>query len=234
VPKDEDAVANSPLRRGWFLQEIMTYPNLPGKEILDVGCSWGAFLLGAREKGFEPRGIEITRNAAEYATKTLGIPVSTTRLADLPIEDESISLVTMIHSLEHLPDTKRALNKTYSVLRPGGLYCGMVPNIESVCSQAMGEDWLWLEPSCHYVYFSPASLRSNLERAGFVVESLYTTKGDYERAEIERVMRKLYEPLGTELEDAKMGEIIARAEANGFGEEIRFFARKPVSVTRAR
>src|SRR5262249_13049004 len=232
LPKNEDTVANSPLRRAWFLNEIMAYQNLPGNKILDIGCSWGAFLLNARENGFEPRGIEITRKAAEYATKILGIPVTTTQLADSPIEGESISLVTMIPSLEHLPDTERALDKVYSVLEQGGLYCGMVPNIESVCSQAMGDDWLWLEPTCHYVYFSPESLRNNLERAGFVVENLYTTKGDYDRAEIEKVIRKLYEPRGIGVEGAKRDGIIGKAEANGFGEEIRFFARKPIGVTR--
>src|SRR5215831_18537871 len=45
-------------------------------------------------------------------------------------------------------------------------------------------------------------------RAGFVVENLYTTNGDYSRAEIEQVIRKLYEPLGIGLEGAKMDGII--------------------------
>jgi ubiquinone/menaquinone biosynthesis C-methylase UbiE len=223
LPKNQEDIDNAPIRRTWFLREITTH-GLPGNKILDVGCSWGAFLLSARENGFDPRGIEITRNAAEYATNELGIPVTTTPLADLGIEDESISLVTMIHTLEHLPDTQRALNKAFRVLQRGGLFCGMVPNIDSLCSRTMGDDWQWLEPSCHYVYFSPKSIRKNLQRAGFVIENLYTIKGDFDRAEIETAVRLRH---GAELNSTEMDEIIARVEAEGRGEELRFFARKP-------
>jgi predicted SAM-dependent methyltransferase len=130
----------------------------------------------------------------------------------------------MIHTLEHLPDTQRALNKAFRVLQRGGLFCGMVPNIDSLCSRTMGDDWQWLEPSCHYVYFSPKSIRKNLQRAGFVIENLYTIKGDFDRAEIETAVRLRH---GAELNSTEMDEIIARVEAEGRGEELRFFARKP-------
>jgi 2-polyprenyl-3-methyl-5-hydroxy-6-metoxy-1,4-benzoquinol methylase len=223
IPETEEELATAGKRRPYFLKEIMAY-DLPGRTILDVGCGWGAFLLQARENGFEPRGIEITRRGAEYATDTLGIPVSTTQLVDAQIEDKSISLVTMIHSLEHLPQTQSVLNKVFRLLQPNGLYCGMVPNIESVCSQVMGDNWYWLEPNAHIVYFSPGSLRSNLERAGFHVENIFTITGDYDWPHLKQAIRKLH---GAELNDEKVLELIADADARGCGEEIRFFARKP-------
>src|SRR6185436_6117050 len=63
LPKLDEQVVTSVLRRDPFLCEILQFTDAGGK-LLDVGCGWGAFLFNARQYGFDPTGLEITRRAA--------------------------------------------------------------------------------------------------------------------------------------------------------------------------
>jgi len=212
-----DATA-SPWKRDYFLQEILTVNSTRGP-LLDVGCGWGAFLLGAKENGFAPYGIEITRKAVRYANEQLQIPVVNTQFLDTALVPNSVQVLTMNHVLEHLPQPRQALTKAFEILRPDGLFCGIVPNIDSFCSRRQGDQWYWLDPNYHYVHYSPATLRAHLEAAGFQVERIYTARGDYDPALIRQVAGREDEAFIQEL------------ETKGQGEELRFFARKPAGAS---
>lgn len=214
LPASLAEAAASPWKRDYFLDEILAVNSQRGP-LLDVGCGWGAFLLGARERGFTPAGIEITRKAVRYANEQLQIPVAHTQFLDTPITPDTAQLITMNHVLEHLPQPKAALAKVFASLRPGGLFCGIVPNIESLCSQQETDQWYWLDPNYHYVHYSPATLRRHLETAGFIVEKIYTARGDFDPEMIRRVAGRCDE------------EFLSELGAKGQGEELRFFARKP-------
>lgn len=212
LPANATEAAASPWKRKYLIDEILEL-NAARGPLLDVGCSWGAFLLGAREQGFTPMGIELTRKAVRFANETLGIPVVNTQFLDTAIPAASLQVVTMIHVLEHLPQPRQAIAKTFDSLKPGGLFCGIVPNFDSFCSQTQKDDWYWLDPNYHYVHYTPATLRAHLEAAGFEVVRLYTATGDFEPEKI---------PCDP--------SVLPELEARGQGEELRFFARKPATV----
>ncbi len=222
LPESTEEAKQSNLRRDYFLDEIEQYVRRKG-QMLDVGCGWGAFLDAARERGFQPRGIEITPRAAEFARKQLDIPVDTRPLEEQQFEKNTFALVTMNHVLEHLPRTREVLDTVYRILEPEGIFAGMVPNFASFCSEMEGEHWSWLDPNFHYVHFTPETLRKHLEAAGFIVEQIYTAKGDYP---LERLESCLIQKFG-ELSAEQIQEKIKELEAAGKGEEIRFIARKP-------
>ena len=224
LPKSRQEAEKSGLARDYFLKEILTFIE-PDGEFLDVGCGWGGFLLNARKHGFKPRGIELTRRCVAYAKENLDIPVVDTQLEDTAINPGSLSVVTMNHVLEHLPEPSMALKKVIDSLRPGGMYCGIVPNFQSACSTAEGEDWYWLDPFYHYTHFTPSTLRRTLEAAGFVVERIYTVTGDYGVENIRKGCLKADPKLA---DDDYFKAELKRYEGEGRGEEIRFFARKPV------
>jgi len=221
LPADGDAIKNSGLRRDYFLNELLEF-TAPCGRLLDVGCGWGAFLDNARNRGFEVRGIEVTRKCVAFANEKLGIPVTDEPFEDVAFERGSLSVVTMLHVLEHLPEPLRAIENAYRSLKPGGIFCGIVPNIESLCSQELGETWYWLDPQYHYVHYSPSTLKRHLESAGFTVERLYTATGDYGRENVLQVIRRKQDVAAGRLE-----ALIEQIERDGSGEEIRFFARKP-------
>jgi glycosyltransferase involved in cell wall biosynthesis/ADP-heptose:LPS heptosyltransferase/tetratricopeptide (TPR) repeat protein len=229
LPKTIEEADKSGLSRDYFLKEILEFVE-PKGGFLDVGCGWGGFLHNARKKGFEPRGIELTRKCVGYANETLGIPVVDTQLEETGLPAGSLSVVSMNHVLEHLPEPKKALKKVIDSLRPGGMYCGMVPNFDSACSSAQTENWYWLDPFYHYTHFTPATLRRTLEEAGFVVERIYTATGDYGAENV----RKACLPVDPKLADNDyFAAEIKRYETEGRGEEIRFFARKPTTTVPA-
>ncbi|MBP8696457.1 MAG: glycosyltransferase [Syntrophobacterales bacterium] len=222
LPANDEAINKSGLRRNYFLNELLEFTTPVGK-LLDVGCGWGAFLDNARDRGFEVQGIEVTRKCVAFANERLGIPVTDEPFEDVPFESGSLSVVTMLHVLEHLPEPSRAIENAYRSLKPGGIFCGIVPNIESLCSQELGERWYWLDPQYHYVHYSPSTLKRHLESAGFTVERLYTATGDYGR---ENVLQVIQHKQGV-AEAGRLEAFIEQIERDGLGEEIRFFARKP-------
>ena len=140
---------------------------------MDIGCGWGALLDEARDRGYTPKGIELTRNCQDFATMQLGIPVSNSQFLDARIDNNSCSIVSMVHVLEHLPYPKQTLSKIYDILEDGGMICGIVPNINSICSQYQKDSWEWLDTQHHYVHYSPATLHTALN-AGFTIERIYT------------------------------------------------------------
>ena len=223
LPKNLAEAESSGLKRDYFLNEILQFVQ-PGGNFLDVGCGWGAFLLNARGKGFSPRGIELTQACVGYANAELKISVSDTQLDESDLAPASLRVVTMNHVFEHLPEPRAALEKILAALEPGGMFCGIVPNFDSLCSAMLKDDWFWLDPNYHYQHFTPATLRKILETAGLIVERIYTATGDYGK---EAVRQACLKRDAKAVDENYFSTELARYETGGHGEEIRFFARKP-------
>lgn len=223
LPRDAADVATYPLRREDVLDELASMGVRSGR-LLDVGCSWGPLLAAARDRGFTPFGIEVTRRAVEYAVFTLGLPVADVDVDALDAPAGTFGAVTMIHSLEHLPRPRPALAKVHALLAPGGVLLGRVPNFASACSTRLADHWHWLDPNVHYVHYTPDTLRAHLTSTGFVVERLSTVTGDYLLADVIDVLRD--EAAGAGRADVPDDALIEAAERDGRGEEIRVVARK--------
>ena len=224
-PPDNIAGAKqSGLRRKQLVDEIINgYLGTQKGVWLDIGCGWGALLDEVRERGFIPRGIELTRKNADFAVMQLEIPVSNAQLPDSNLAKDSCTVISMIHVLQHMPEPKQALQKIYDSLKEGGLLCGIVPNISSFCSEALKENWAWLDPTHHYVHFSSETLTRVLRDAGFNVEKIFTVVGDYG---YEAVMTCISNTIPEVDTPEKALERIPGLLAAGKGEEIHFFARK--------
>lgn len=220
LPKNKQEILNSPLRRDYLLSEILEYIQ-PDGILLDIGCGWGAFLDNARSKGFEPRGIELTKKCVRFANEELRIKVSDKFFEDIYFDNESISVVTMIHVLEHIPTPTTTLKKIFQILKPNGLFAGIIPNIESYCSQTLKEQWYWLDPNYHYVHYSSKILKKHLENYGFEILKLYTTTGDYGKENLINIIMNV-EKISRETSIQRLAQI----EKSYMGEEIRFIAKK--------
>jgi SAM-dependent methyltransferase len=219
-PADPAGVKSSGLRRPYLLDELMRLGVTIGR-YLDVGCGWGALLDEARDRGFAVQGVELTKRSAAYACLRLQIPVVNGDFDTVHPPEGVFSVVSMVHVLEHLAAPKAALERIHGLLRPGGVYFGIVPNFASLCSRTEGDNWLWLDPHYHYVHYTPDTLRRHLEEAGFTIERIYTATGDYGRAPVLAAARAAYPGEGLD-DDA----LIQRIEREMQGEEIRFFARR--------
>jgi ubiquinone/menaquinone biosynthesis C-methylase UbiE len=136
------------------------------------------------------------------------------------------TVVTAIHTLEHLVDTAAVLKRIHDLLRPGGVFCGIVPNINSLCSHAYEERWQWLDTNTHYVHFTPATLRAALLQFGFEVLQTSTCTGDYDQAELLQLLEKKAD---RKLAGNDLAKALKETWAAGSGEEIHFFACKKLT-----
>ena len=92
-----------------------------GARVLDYGCGGGHFLLACRELGFIPIGLEFDAEAADAASRLVGVPVQTIRDWHASPIQASVDVIHMGDVLEHLPAPADTLSALLLSLKPSGL-----------------------------------------------------------------------------------------------------------------
>lgn len=161
--------------RAWHIEG----KHKPGK-VLDIGCGRGLLLSKLRLRGWEPRGTELSEEAATYARERLGLPVSTQALQDLHFPDGEFDLVILWHVLEHVIEPKAMLQEVSRILKPGGVLLVAVPNFGSWEARQTGRGWFHLDVPRHLTHFTPRTLRRALEGAGLSLFSSNFFSSEYD------------------------------------------------------
>ena len=158
----------------WFRRrrvDVVRRLTRPGA-VLDVGCGRGFTLHFLREAGYRPVGVELSPLAAAHARENLGLDVRTGDFLGQPFAVGEFEAVIFWHSLEHIAEPMRALDRAWEILRPGGLLVIAVPNLASIQASGTGREWFHLDVPRHYVHFSARGLRDALLQRGFRIISL--------------------------------------------------------------
>lgn len=138
----------------------------PGK-VLDVGCGMGLVLDRFRERGWTAYGVDVSPYATEYARKELGLKVFTGTVDQVDLGPESLDLVTMSLTVEHLPDPKSVLRDLHSLLKPDGVLVIATHDIEGLWPRLVGARWRHFEMPEHVYYFSRRTLTRMLQEVAF-------------------------------------------------------------------
>jgi ubiquinone/menaquinone biosynthesis C-methylase UbiE len=166
-----DAQTNQGL---WYINEarwkvLAPHTQLgPEDRVLDVGCGYGAWLAfvygrtGSELFGIDTDAGSIERNLCKDHG-TLGVG----SLEEQEFPDGHFAMVSMMHSLEHMPRPVQTLVELRRVLRPGGLLFLEVPNYASLLRSVLGRHWFPLLVPQHLQHFEVPTLRRALEEAGF-------------------------------------------------------------------
>ncbi len=186
---DEDAYRNSVgavrQRQAVQILSLVRRHVPPGSRLLDVGCSFGFFLLEARRAGFDVRGIEPDLQAFEGARAALGEDVVRPGLLSSDTAPPgSADVICTLDVIEHIvPEEHEAFARQLAeTLAPGGIWVIKVPTTEGLYYRVsdlfvragMGASfvrrlWQTRYEFPHLAYFSLSTLTRWLARYGFEV-----------------------------------------------------------------
>ncbi len=132
------------------------------KVILDLACGYGEFINTIR--GRRKIGIDMNPDAPRHLGS--GIEFIQAPADAIPLEADSIEIVFTSNFLEHLHDKAecdRVLAEMLRLLRPGGRFIIMGPNIRYLADRY----WDFYD---HHLPLSHLSLEEGLVQAGFAVD----------------------------------------------------------------
>lgn len=150
-------------------------PRLPPRaRTLDVGCGSGDFLAAAKERGLQPKGIDVSEDGARICREK-GFDAVAGNFLTEDVGSE-FNAVTMWDVIEHLRDPGEFFERTREILRPGGLFIGKVPAFGDVSVELSKRvprlAGMLLGAPDHVQYFNQQSLGALLQRTGFKFEWL--------------------------------------------------------------
>jgi len=151
------------------LKKLLEYIPDPGsKRLFEIGSAYGFFLWVAREKFASVAGIDISREAAEYAAGTLGLRVEAADFSqyEFPAPPD---VVCLWDTVEHLSRPDLYLERIARSMMPGGILALTTGDVGSLVARFRGAKWRQIHPPTHLHYFSKATLRRLLERYGFEI-----------------------------------------------------------------
>lgn len=149
--------------------------NFRQQKLFEIGCAYGFFIEMARKEFKSVSGIDISKDAIEYAKSELKLDV---RCGDyLEAEVTPCNVICMWDTIEHLSDPERYIRKIHEDLMDGGFVCITTGDAGSVAAKIRGKKWRQIHPPTHLHYFSKKTLVLLLERLGFeIVDISYPSK----------------------------------------------------------
>jgi SAM-dependent methyltransferase len=186
---DEDAYRNSVgavrQRQAVQILSLVRRHVSTRSRLLDVGCSFGFFLLEARRAGFDVRGIEPDLQAFESARAALGEDVVRHGLLSPDTAPPgSADVICTLDVIEHIPPEEHEAfaRQLAQTLSPGGIWVIKVPTTEGLYYKlsdllvraGLGASfvhrlWQTRYEFPHLVYFSLPTLTGWLAHYGFEV-----------------------------------------------------------------
>jgi 2-polyprenyl-3-methyl-5-hydroxy-6-metoxy-1,4-benzoquinol methylase len=154
--------------------------------LLDIGCGMGYFLLTCQNYGYHVEGFDVSDDAAAYVKGRLEIPVRTGNMESLPYESGSFDIITMWHFLEHTPDPRVYLKKTWQLLKAGGLLVVDVPNYAGTDARKTWEHWKGWQLPYHLYHFTEETLCKMLSQHGFQIFHKKDYLSEYVKESLEK------------------------------------------------
>lgn len=129
---------------------------------LDIGCgSRSTWLVNLRTMGFRNLfGADPFINADVNCN---GITIYKRQINEMA---GAFDLITLHHSLEHIPDQEAALADAHRLLAPNGVILVRIPIVSSYAWRHYGTNWVEMDPPRHLYLHSRESIRLLGEKSG--------------------------------------------------------------------
>ncbi|MBI3051056.1 class I SAM-dependent methyltransferase [Candidatus Woesearchaeota archaeon] len=165
--------------RKFAMQIIRQIKKVKGAgRLLDVGSGRGMLLRVAKENGFEPLGVEISRKDSEYSRKHHGVAIVTADFLSANLQGK-FDVIVMNHFLEHIENPAGVLKRAKELLSKGGILFIGLPNYDGLWRRLQGEAWYPYQPTQHIWQYSPETLTAVLRLAGFTPIQIMITSVEH-------------------------------------------------------
>lgn len=157
------------------------------KNILDIGCGTGDFLVACKKNGWSVFGIEPNAGARDLTLKKLIENSSSVenniveKLENLFNDETAVrqfDVITMWHVLEHVPNLSEYIQHLEKLLKPNGVLLVAVPNFKSHDANYYKEFWAAYDVPRHLSHFSRRSIKLLFDKVGMNVAKILPMKFD--------------------------------------------------------
>lgn len=140
-------------------------------KLLDMGSGTGAFAGYMKNAGWQVTGLEPDEGARKVAYQEFGVVLSDTS-SFYELAPAQFDVITLWHVLEHVHDLQLYVQQLKKLLKPQGKLFIAVPNYTSEDARYYGAYWAAYDVPRHLYHFSPASMRSLLEKNQLILEAI--------------------------------------------------------------
>lgn len=165
----------------WHKKHIGVIPYRGEGKVLDIGCGAGRHLARLKRHGWDVYGIDTNERAAKMARDQFGLEVVQEDILEHEYPEESLDIVTMWFSLEHMLDPYSVFLEVHRILKSKGLVVIAVPNIDGWLAKKSRQRWYCLQLPTHLYAFTPLTIKKMLAKAGFRVVKIRHIKSSLRR-----------------------------------------------------
>ncbi|MBS0150366.1 MAG: methyltransferase domain-containing protein [Nitrospira sp.] len=134
--------------------------------LLEIGSACGYFLETARQRAWNPYGVELSTGGANYCEQRFGIKVFNGDVLDAGLPANFFDLVVTIHTLEHVYNPATLVKECGRITKPGGIFIVEVPYIPDENDRSAVNP---ADLPAHLSLFTKRTLGDVLVRYGFTV-----------------------------------------------------------------
>lgn len=136
------------------------------KNLLDVGCGTGDFLLVCKNNGWRVTGVEPNAKAKIAAENKLNGKSASEIYPEInQINNEAqFDVITLWHVLEHVPNLEAYISTLKKLLKPNGVLIVAVPNFKSYDANHYKQFWAAFDVPRHLWHFSKKSIHLLFEK----------------------------------------------------------------------
>jgi len=133
--------------------------------LLDIGCGTGDFLKMMKQSDWDVTGVEVNDAARQIAeNNTSSVLLNQTEFFE---SKQKFDVITLWHSLEHLHELKKYLDKISNSLNANGIVIIAVPNYNSYDSEYYKQVWAAYDVPRHLYHFSFDAILKLMDKFNF-------------------------------------------------------------------
>jgi SAM-dependent methyltransferase len=125
-------------------------PHVSSGSIVDIGPSYGAFPFLARRAGYDVTAIELDADCCRFIEDVVRVRAINSAEPHVALESlPAADVITLWHSIEHLPQPWLTLEAAARRLRAGGLLVVATPNPDGFQARMLGSHWAHVDAPRH-------------------------------------------------------------------------------------